>query len=89
MSQLAGMHLVLQSTGEFIVPGLVNTSQVLESLGVGIPWCWDDPIMPSLLWTPLVSVFDGIGSQTQRRREEQPLTSFILTVQTSNNRLQT
>ncbi len=65
------MHVVSQSTGEFIVSGLVNTT---------IPWCWDDPITPSLLRTPLVSVFDGIGSQTQRRGEEQPLTSFILTV---------
>ncbi|CAB4023399.1 Hypothetical predicted protein, partial [Paramuricea clavata] len=71
ISQLAGMHMVSQSSGEFIVSGLVNTT---------IPVCWDDPALPSMVRQPLVSVFDGLGSQTQLCGNEKPLNSFLLTV---------
>ena len=63
--------MVSQSSGEFIVSGLVNMT---------IPLCWDDPALPSMVRQPLVSVFDGLGSQTQLRGNEKPLTSFLLTV---------
>ena len=65
------MHMVSQSSGEFIVSGLVNTT---------FPLCWDDPASPSLVRQPLVSTFDGLGSQTQERGDEKPMTSFLLTV---------
>ena len=65
------MRLILQSSGEFVVSGLVNTT---------IPLCWDDPTLPSMVRQPLVAVFDGLGSQTQVRGNEKPLTSFLLTV---------
>ena len=69
--KLAGMRLISQSSGEFVVSGLVNTT---------VPLCWDDPILPSMVRQPLVAVFDGLGSQTQLRGNEKPLTSFLLTV---------
>ena len=65
------MRLISQSSGEFVVSGLVNTT---------IPLCWDDPTLPSMVRQPLVAVFDGLGSQTQVRGNEKPLTSFLLTV---------
>ncbi|CAB3985928.1 Hypothetical predicted protein [Paramuricea clavata] len=69
--ELAGMHMISQSSGEFVVSGLVNTT---------IPLCWDDPALPSMVSQPLVAVFNGLGSQTQQRGCEKPLTSFLLTV---------
>ena len=69
--KLAGMRLISQSSGEFVVSGLVNTT---------IPLCWDDPTMPSMVRQPLVAVFDGLGSQTQVRGNEKPSTLFLLTV---------
>ena len=69
ISNLIGMQMVSQSSGQFVVSDLTRSS---------IPLSWDDPTHPSILRTPLVSVFEGIGNQTQERGK--PLTTFLLTV---------
>ena len=66
-----GMHSVSQSSAEFVI------SEVTKST---IPTCWDDPTHASVLHSPLVSVFNGLGNQTQERGDEKPLTTFLLTV---------
>ena len=66
-----GMQIVSQSSGKFIVTDLTKST---------IPLCWDDPTHPSILRQPLVSVFNGLGNQTQGRGNEKPLTSFLLTI---------
>ena len=71
ISKLIGMQMVSQSSGQFVVSDLTRSS---------IPLSWDDPTHPSILRTPLVSVFEGIGNQTQERGSEKPLTTFLLTV---------
>jgi hypothetical protein len=70
-SKLMGMQIVSQSSGQFVISELTRCS---------IPLCWDDPTHPSILRTPLVSVFEGLGNQTKERGSEKPLTSFVLTV---------
>ncbi len=71
VSKLLGMHVVSQSSGEYVCSGLAKST---------IPLSWDDPIHPSLVRQPLVSVFNDHGSQTKGRGNEKPLTSSILTV---------
>jgi hypothetical protein len=71
ISKLMGLQTVSQSSGEFIVSDLTKTT---------LPLCWDDPTHPSILRQPLVSVFNGLGNQTQGRGNEKPLTSFLLTI---------
>ncbi|CAB3991482.1 Hypothetical predicted protein [Paramuricea clavata] len=71
VGKLMGMHMVSQSSGEFIISDLTKST---------IPLCWDDPTHPSILRSPLVSVFNGHGSQTQERGDEKPLTTFLLAI---------
>jgi hypothetical protein len=71
ISKMMGMHMVSQSSGEFVASDLSKTT---------IPLSWDDPTHPSLLRQPLVSAFNGLGSQTKLRGNEIPLTSFLLTI---------
>ena len=66
-----GMHKVSQSSGEFVVSFLKRTT---------FPLGWDDPTHQSSTRRPLVSVFNGLGNQTQERGSETPRTSFLLTV---------
>ena len=68
---MMGMHIVSQSSGEFMMSNLTTTT---------IPVCWDDPTFPSWIRQPLMSVFNGLGNQTQARGDEKPITSFLLTV---------
>ena len=68
--KLMGMHLVSQSSGEFVVTDLTKT----------IPLCWDDTTHPSILRQSLVCVFNGLGNQMQGRGNEKHLTSFLLTI---------
>ena len=68
---MMGMHIVSQSSGEFVMSNLTTTT---------IPVCWDDPTYPSCIRQPLMSVFNGLGNQTQSRGDEKPKTSFLLTV---------
>ena len=65
------MHMVSQSSGEFVCSDLAKST---------IPLSWDDPTHPTILRQPLVSVFNGIGNQTKGRGNERPLTSFLLTI---------
>ena len=69
--KLLGLHLVSQSSAEFVVSHLTKTT---------IPLGWDDPTHASVLKRPLVCVFDGIGTQTHERGVEKPETSLLLTV---------
>ena len=71
VSKLLGMHVVSQSSGEYVCSDFAKST---------IPLSWDDPTHPSILHQPLVSVFNGHGSQTEGRGNDKPLTSFILTV---------
>jgi hypothetical protein len=71
IDRLFGLHLVSQSSAEFVVSDLTKTT---------IPICWDDPTHASVLKRPLVCVFDGIGTQTHDRGVEIPETTFLLTV---------
>ena len=71
ISHLMGMQMVSQSSGEFIVSDVTKTT---------FPLCWDDPTHRNILRTPLVSVFNGLGNQTQGRGNEKPMTSFLLTM---------
>ncbi len=69
--KMMGMHIVSQSSGEFVMSNLTTTT---------IPVCWDDPTFPSYVRQPLMAVFNGLGNQTQARGDEKPKTSFLLTV---------
>lgn len=69
ISKMMGMHMVSQSSGEFVASDLSKTT---------IPLSWDDTSKP--LTPPLVSAFNGLGSQTKLRGNEIPLTSFLLTI---------
>ncbi|CAB4011282.1 Hypothetical predicted protein [Paramuricea clavata] len=71
ISKMMGMHMVSQSSGEFVASDLSKRT---------IPLSWDDPTHPSLLRQPFVSAFNGLGSQTKLRGNEIPLTSFLLTI---------
>ena len=71
VSKLLGMNVVSQSSGEYVCSNLAKST---------IPLSWDDPTHPSIVRQPLVSVFNGYGSQTKGRGNEKPLMSFILTV---------
>jgi hypothetical protein len=62
---MMGMHIVSQSTGEFVMANLTTTT---------IPVCWDDPTYPSYICQPLMSVFNGRGSQVQARGDKKPKT---------------
>ena len=66
-----GMHIVSQSSGKFMMSDLTTTM---------IPVCWDYPTFPSCTRQPLMSVFNGLGNQTQARGNEKPKMSFLLTV---------
>ncbi len=69
--KMMGMHIVSQSSGEFIMSNLTTTT---------IPVCWDDPTFSSCICQPLMAVFNGLGNQTQAQGDEKPKTSFLLTV---------
>jgi hypothetical protein len=71
VAELIGMHKVSQSSGEFVVSFLKRTT---------FPLGWDDPTHQSSTRRPLVSVFNGLGNQTQERGSETPRASFLLTV---------
>ena len=71
ITKLLGLHMVSQSSAEFVVSDLTKTT---------IPLCWDDPTHSTLLKRPLVCVFDGIGTQTHDRGVAVLETSFLLTV---------
>ncbi len=70
IAKLLGLQVVSQSSPEYVLTGLTKR---------GIPLCWDDPTHPSMLKKPLVSVYNGIGTQTQERGYEKPETTFLLT----------
>ena len=71
VGKLMGMDIISQSSGEFLVSNLRITT---------IPVVWDDPTYPASVRQPLMSVFNGLGNQTQKRGDEKPKTSFLLSV---------
>ena len=71
ISALQGLHVVSQSSGEYVCSALTKTT---------VPLSWDDPSHASLVNKPLMAVFNGHGQQTVERGNEKPLTSFILTI---------
>ena len=71
IAKLLGLHVVCQSSPEYVLTAMAKTS---------MPLCWGDPTHPSMLKKPLVSVYNGIGTQTHERGYEKPETTFLLTV---------